>query len=85
MHALNNVYLPWMSEVVSDLPDKEGEYAEFYARNEQDMALVHSRFFAFWEYRQKIKTVSVTLKPTENTHKPIINDKSQKLAQNHLS
>lgn len=67
LHALNNVYLPWMSEVASDLPEKEGEYAEFYIRHEQDMAVLHSRYFAFWEYRQKIKTVSVSLKPTSST------------------
>jgi len=104
VNALNNVFLPWMSETQdSTLTTSKGQppYAEFYLRDEHDSAAVHNKFFAFWEYRSKIRTVSVSLMAARDQSQralrssrdfdqnrmsfhPQINDKSQKLAQNHL-
>ena len=65
LNALNNVYLPWMSEVqASAQPLTKGQtpYAEFYLQGDQEAQAVHNKFFAFWEYRSKIRTVSVSLR-----------------------
>eukprot|EP00347_Sterkiella_histriomuscorum_P006789 403351425 len=113
IHALNNLYFPWMtehaqtSEVLNIMQDQA--YSEFYIRNEQEASQLHQKFFEFWEYRSKIKSTNNLNTTTQvqqdskssnpkmnllrfgknnsedqNKYKPQINEKSQRLASQHL-
>jgi hypothetical protein len=47
INALNNLFLPWMSEKVKNDP--------FFLSNEKEVQKIHAKFFALWEHKSKLR------------------------------
>ena len=68
INAINNVFLQWMKGG-GDENSSTVNNSDFTVKSEQETAQIHYRFFALWEYRQKIKLLSSTnsTKPASTT------------------